>query len=239
MELKPMVYRFESIDSTNNEAKRHIENGGELPALFIADRQTAGRGRQGKSFFSEGGLYMSLALPFDVLKGDVLRATTLTAVAVAQVFEKEFGKRLLIKWVNDLYFEDRKVCGILCETVYDKGTLKAKAVVIGVGINLNVSRFPNELQSKAGGIFCDCADKDKLARLISGRIIEIICGQEDYIGFYKSRCFVVGKDIYFTEKGETKEARAVGINDDLALIIEMPDKSRRALSSGEISIRVK
>ena len=239
MEMKPIVYRFECLDSTNNEAKRYIEKGGVLPALFIAERQTEGRGRQGKSFFSEGGLYMSLVMPLDAIKGDVLRVTTATAAAIAEVFEREFGKRLLIKWVNDLYFEDRKVCGILCEAAYDKESLKAKAVIIGVGINLGVSDFPSELKGIAGGIFCPDADKDKLARLISGRIIEIICGQEDYIGFYKSRCFVVGKDIYFTEKGEIKEARAVGIGDGGSLIIEMPDKSQRTLSSGEITVRVK
>ena len=239
MEMKPIVYPFECLDSTNNEAKRYIEKGGVLPALFIAERQTEGRGRQGKSFFSEGGLYMSLVMPLDAIKGDVLRATTASAASVAQTVEKMCGKRLLIKWVNDLYFEDRKVCGILCEAVYDKESLKAKAVIIGVGINLNVSRFPSELQSIAGGILCPDADKGELAEAISQRIIELVCGQEDYTEFYKSRCFVIGKEIYFTENGEIKEARAVGIGEGGSLIIEMPDKSQRALSSGEITVRVK
>lgn len=239
-------YRYyEVIDSTNNEAKRILE-AEELssPLVLVAKSQTAGRGRQGKTFFSpsDTGIYMTVAIPaFCPITGQV-GITTASAAVVAQAIEEECRVTPSIKWVNDIYLNGGKCCGILAEAVNDYDRQIMKYAVIGVGINLETREYPEELKDIATGIL-DSADSELRSRLIK-RVAEGLVGvvtQKDRSGYreyYISRSNVIGHDITYTQNGILRTAHAVGIDEEGGLIIE-DEEGRKVLNSGEISVRVR
>ena len=146
---------YNTIDSTNNEAKRLISDGKiTAPTCLTAKEQTAGRGRQGKSFFSpDTGLYMTVVFPVDFPISSQVTMTTRTACAVAAAIEECTGKAVGIKWVNDIYTDGKKCCGILCEAVNDYEQGRMKFVVIGIGINIYTKEWPDDLKDIAGSLF--------------------------------------------------------------------------------------
>ena len=148
---------FESLPSTNTYAKENIAVLS-LPSLIIANEQTAGRGRRGNSFFSpkDTGLYMTIVFEE---KGNSELLTPIAAVAVCETLEKA-GIDPKIKWVNDIFINGRKVCGILAERCISDGK---SYIILGIGINISTCVFPDELKN-AGSINIDC-DKEKLADL--------------------------------------------------------------------------
>ena len=223
--------QFQTIPSTNTYAKENIENL-ILPTLIISDEQTAGRGRQGKSFFSpkNTGLYMTLA--FNAPKSCEL-LTPAAAVAVCKELEA-FGIEPKIKWVNDVFVEEHKVCGILTECFARENNLY---IALGIGINLTTKNFPNELNI-ASSVNLSC-DKSALAENISRRILEF-CenGNQNILSEYKNRLFILNRDITYTKNNIEFSARAVDINEQCNLIVRHTDGSEETLSSGEISIKL-
>lgn len=221
------VYTFNRIDSTNNEAKIRIEKGIKLPALFIAKSQTAGKGTRGRNFYSDGGgLYMSLALKTDETK--VQRLTVLAAVAVAQSIEALTGKNVGIKWVNDIYLGGKKLCGILCERVND-------AVVIGIGVNLFVKEFPDEIKDIAVNLGGSISP-EKLAKEITNRILGLICSGQDFIEYYRSKSVLLGKEVSYVLNGNLYTGMAVDIDDSGALIVKDSEQNTAILSSGDVTL---
>ena len=229
-------YCYKTIDSTNSEARRKIGEGIALPAVFVAEKQTDGRGRRGRSFFSEGGLYMSIAI--DTSEKDTVLLTTAAAVAVAEAIEETIGITVGIKWVNDLYFDGKKVCGILCEAVNDKESGKISSVIIGIGINLNVTEFPKALEGIAGGIASDVISRKKLAEEITERIVTVLDDPSDIIERYKKRSIVLGRDISYEKNGTTYLAKALDIDPSGGLIVQNVDGTKAFLNSGEITLRI-
>ncbi len=223
--------KFHTIPSTNTYAKENIENL-KLPTLIIADEQTAGRGRQGKSFFSpkDTGLYMTLV--FNAPKSSQL-LTPAAAVAVCKELEA-IGIEPKIKWVNDIFIKEHKVCGILTECFARKNNLY---IALGIGINLTTKSFPNELNI-AGSVNLSC-DKSKLAENVSQHILEF-CenGNQNIINEYKKRLFILNRDIIYSKNNSEFTARAVDINEQCNLIVRHTDGSEETLSSGEISIKL-
>jgi len=137
-EIGNKIIWLEEVDSTNNYAKKLMENGEEEGTLVLAKKQTQGRGREDRNWISpEGGLYMSLVLkpPFPVKELSLI--TLLTAVAVLEAIEKLTGFRCQVKWPNDLLLKGRKVCGILTESKLVGEAIEY--VVVGVGVNINNS----------------------------------------------------------------------------------------------------
>lgn len=239
--LSVNVYR--EIDSTNAEAKRRLAEGTPTPALFIADCQTAGRGRRGRDFFSPAGtgLYMTLAVTPAVGLRQAVKLTGMAAVAVSEAIEALTGIRAGIKWVNDLYLGDKKICGILTEAVTDLESGGVQAVIIGIGINLSTEDFPDEIKETAASLFAENLKRNELAAEITRRLLAC-CGNlsdNGYLEEYRNRSVVIGKEIYYLKNGQRTDARAVGIDDDGGLIVEHADGSRATLSSGEITLRVK
>lgn len=221
------VYSFNRIDSTNNEAKIRIEKGIKLPALFIAKSQTAGKGTRGRNFYSDGGgLYMSLALKTDETK--VQRLTVLAAVAVAQSIEALTGKNVGIKWVNDIYLGGKKLCGILCERVND-------AVVIGIGVNLFVKEFPDEIKDIAVNLGGSISP-EKLAKEITNRILGLICSGQEFIEYYRSKSVLLGKEVSYVLNGNLYTGMAVDIDDSGALIVKDSEQNTAILSSGDVTL---
>ena len=223
--------RLEVIPSTNTYAR---ENAHALPfpSLIIANKQTQGRGRRGNSFFSpeNTGLYMTLLFEADK---PVPLITPAAAVAVCSVIEKNYGISPKIKWVNDVFLEDKKICGILSECFTVNGKI---LIALGIGINLTTSDFPENLPN-AGSLGINC-DKEKLAKDIAEFILEYVGKPEEEIVIrqYRSRLFVIGKKVEFYENNVHYSATVKDINRQCNLIVELPDKTEKVLSSGEISI---
>ncbi len=222
---------FESVDSTSTYAKNNVSQLF-LPALITADEQTAGRGRRGNSFFSPKGtgLYMTLLIP---APENCELITPLAAVAVCKVLESR-GVKLKIKWVNDLFLNNKKVCGILTE-LYIKN--ENKYVSIGIGINLTTVSFPKELVC-AGSIELDCV-KTELAEEIAESILMLIDKQDNkiIIDEYRKRLFIIGKEITYKNNNAEYSAVAVDINESCNLIVKHSNGETDVLSSGEISIK--
>ena len=226
------VYAFNRIDSTNNEAVRRIKHGISLPALFIAKSQTAGKGTRGRSFYSSGGgLYMSLALKTDDIR--IQKLTILAAVATAQSIEKLTGKEVDIKWVNDIYLGGKKLCGILCERVQNETNDKTLGVVIGIGVNLTVKEFPEEIKDIAVNL--GNINRNKLAREITKRITSLLSSNEDFMEYYKSKSILLGKEVSYIQNGVIHNGTALDIDTTGALIVKENGETA-ILTSGDVTL---
>ena len=256
---------IDGIDSTNNEAKRRISER-EYPRPFViaAHYQTAGRGRQGRSFYSpkDTGIYLTLVRPFDCPVAGQVGITTRTAVAVARAVELQFGVTPQIKWVNDLYLGGRKICGILCEAVNDYAADRFKYAVIGVGVNVNTAVFPADIADRAGCIRAGRMSDEEFEAFARNIAEQILLATDDlsdpaYLDYYRKHSLVLGREITFTEDGTEYRARAVDIDADGSLVVEllsgaasdgetpgdaqkeeMSSANIRRLGSGEISVRI-
>ena len=232
---------FESIDSTNTEARRVFRKGGN-DMLICAEKQTSGRGRQGKTFYSpeKTGIYMTVVIHPDLSLNFASRATTATAVAVCEAIEKLTDKKPKIKWVNDIFIDNRKVCGILTEAVSLENNNIADGLIIGIGINISTTRFPDEIKDIAGSLNTQDVDRNTLIAEIFKRVTNYTSDLQNsgYIEDYKKRCFVLGKEITFEQSGKTYNATALDIDKNGGLIIRTPDGKTETLQSGEISIKV-
>lgn len=243
LEHKASVSVFKTIDSTNNEAKRRLESGFSGKALIAAETQTGGRGRLGRTFYSpeSTGLYFTVILPADFSFEEITLLTPAAAVAVMRVIERVTGKKVKIKWVNDIYLEDKKICGILAEAVTNFETGKLSGVAVGIGINLSTADFPEEIAQVASSLGIENADRNFIAASIANELFAFAqnLSARKFIPEYRENSYVTGKDI-FVIKGEKKyEARAVGIDVDGGLITELPDGTQEILRGGEISVRIK
>ena len=229
------VFTFDITDSTNARAKEYIVSKGSLPALFIANEQTAGRGRLGRSFYSprNSGLYMTLAIPFEKSFNDGVALTVAVSVATFRVLSPLTDKRLTVKWVNDILADGKKAAGILCEAVAD-------AVLIGIGINLSTESFPEDIENTASSLEIRDIDKKRLAENISAEIIKITKEKSaNIIEEYKKISAVLHEEIYYLKNGKRFDARAVDIDVKGGLVVENLDGSKTTLSSGEITLRIK
>ncbi len=240
------VETYHTVDSTNAIARERAIEGEPEGLAVIASAQTAGRGRKGRSFFSPDntGIYMSLLLRPRIHAGLALRITTVAAVSVCQAIEKLSESKPGIKWVNDIYIDGRKVCGILTETALEAAGGMLEYAVLGIGVNALEPEggFPEEIRDIAGSVF-SAQDGDLRAELAA----EIInCFAENYArlddeGFaeeYRRRCIVPGKRVMVLKQDSTREAYALDVDDECRLLVRYDDGSGELLCSGEISIKL-
>ncbi|MGM9637757.1 MAG: biotin--[acetyl-CoA-carboxylase] ligase [Eubacteriales bacterium] len=235
------LYVFDTIDSTNNEAKRMVSSGYSGCALVVAGEQTGGRGRLGRAFYSpaDTGIYLSLILqPGDNIS-KVMRITAAAALAVCMAIEELSGLHPMIKWVNDVYLGDRKICGILSEAVTDIESGTVQSVVVGIGINITTSDFPDDISGRAASIGM-AISRPLLAATVCDRLLDLweMLSAPSLMEDYRSRSLVIGKEIDFYLGSEKHVGKAVGIDDDGGLLVEC-DGRTQVLSTGEISIRLK
>lgn len=230
---------LEETDSTNTEARRRILAGATEPHFLFAETQSAGRGRMGRSFYSPRGtgIYLTLSFPAPKGGGDPLPITTAAAVATHRAIFRATGISTGIKWVNDLIYKDRKVAGILAESMISEDT---RYVILGVGINLSTEEFPEELSGVAGSLTqASVGLRNRLAAALCTeweRLTDPLAG-EDWLAEYRAHSTVLGKRIVYTENGVRHEAEAMGIDQRGGLCVRHADGSERTLSSGEISLR--
>ena len=232
------VSYFESIDSTNTYCKRLLANGKGGEFLVIANNQTAGRGRQGKSFYSpsETGIYFSLVIRPDTSLQNAVTATTAASVAVCKAIEKLTDLKPKIKWVNDVYLNGKKVCGILTEATTDFESGIVDSVIIGIGINISTTKFPGDVEG-AG-----CLDVDiNRSALIAETVNELmnIAGGDyaSFIEYYRSHSMVIGEKIKFIQNGKTTFATALAIDERGGLEVGLESGEKTVLRSGEITVR--
>lgn len=232
------VICYPSIDSTNNEAKRLISAGKENVFLVTADEQTAGRGRQGKSFYSPPltGVYMTLVLhPMKPIVSAV-STTTAAAVAVCRAIENLTDKKPEIKWVNDVFLGGKKICGILTEAVTDFETQTATSVVIGIGMNIRTVNFPDDVEN-AASLNYDIRRSDLIAE-IANELCKVADSPAcEYMDYYRSHSMLIGHQINFIKNGVVTPATAVAIEQNGGLTVRLENGELLTLTSGEISVR--
>ena len=238
------VICLESVDSTNNYLKR---NAGTLPAgtVCMANEQTGGRGRMGRTFQSpaDQGIYLSMLLRPEGTPEELMGITAMTAVAMCRAVEDVCALRPRVKWVNDLLLGGKKFCGILTEMSLEGETGRIQYVIVGVGINVGEESFPPELRDIAtsltlsgGGAVSRC---DLAGRMVA-RLDELFAafpgGREEYWAEYRARCDTLGRRIRFVRDGAEHFGRAADITEDYGLVVE-EDGERIVLRSGEVSVR--
>lgn len=234
---------FKTIDSTNNEAKKMAMNGASSGTLILAEEQSQGRGRRGREFYSpaNSGIYMSLILKPKLSVEETTLITTGASVGICRAMEKLFQVTPKIKWINDIYVGDKKVCGILTEGVTDFESGSIEAIILGIGINFNTSDFPQELKEKAGSLSKEKISKVSRNELISQIVIEIFKILEEiperkYLKEYKERSWILGSYVEVLTSSETYTAKALDISEDGSLIVLREEGKLEYLNSGEISI---
>ncbi|MGN1116263.1 MAG: biotin--[acetyl-CoA-carboxylase] ligase [Candidatus Ornithomonoglobus sp.] len=226
------------IDSTNEEAKRcsAMPDG----SLFIADVQSAGKGRLGRSWESPKGLgvWMSLLLKPDIPPQDISQITLIAGIAICRVLGNGSG----IKWPNDIVIGSRKVCGILTEMSAEID--RVNYVICGIGINVNTVEFPAELQDKATSLFIETGKAYSRSELVSAIMNEFeplykIFQKEGFsplLEEYRNSCITIGREIRVIYRKETLIGKAVDIAPDGGLIVET-ENGRVNVTSGDVSVR--
>lgn len=236
----------EVVTSTNTVLKELAEQGGREGMVVIAHRQTMGKGRLGRSFYSPrgGGLYMSVLLRPAFSAEEALSITTAAAVAVARAIDDVTGGRAMIKWVNDVYFHGRKVCGILTEASVDFENSGLHYAVLGMGTNLTEPEggFPEEAAQVAGSLFGRQAPpgaRTKLAAQILNRFFTYYNAlpERTFMKEYRSRSLLTGVDITFLEEGREREGTVLGIDDQARLIVRLPGGGEKRFGAGEVNIK--
>ncbi len=241
---KRFIY-LENVDSTNSYLKELAAGGANEGTAVIAKSQNSGRGRLGRSFFSPtGGLYMSILLRPAQAACDALLITSAAAVAAVRAIERLCGKKCLIKWVNDIYLEDKKISGILCEGALDPNKNNLLFAVLGIGINISDPKggFPEDIKDRAASIFGKEDVPDNFTGQLANAFYDEFFGiynafpKTDFISFYRDRSFLLGKNISYTKGDKTFFAKAIDIDNLCRLVIE-ENGEIKTLSSGEVTVR--
>ena len=231
------------IDSTNTRAKALAAQGAPHGTLVCARTQTGGRGRFGRKFHSPdaAGIYMTLLIRPKLPAEKAVMITSMTAVAVARAIERLADVRVEIKWVNDLYVDGRKVCGILCEAGMDFESGQLEYAVVGIGVNTARAEFPEDIRDIATSVGNVCGKDISKNRLIAEicNCMEEMYGQlEDgaFMAESRARSNVIGRNILVLRGGERYPARAIDIDDQGSLVVETED-GIQTVRSGEVSVR--
>lgn len=233
------------IGSTNTALKELAAQGAPSGTVLIADRQSGGRGRLGRSFDSPAGLglYFSLLLRPKIEPSAIPHATLRAGLAAAEAVEALTGLRPGIKWPNDLVIGTRKLCGILAEAGFSQaGTLDWLVIGIGINVAQRVEDFPPELQEMATSLAMlgHPVSRETLAaelmRQLSGLEADL-SAPERYLPRYEARCITLRQDVQLLRAGSVTPAHALGIAADGGLRVRLEDGSESVVGSGEVSVR--
>lgn len=245
---EPDIFVLNMAGSTNAVVREAADSGMPEGYTVLSNEQSAGRGRLGRSFYSPRGtgIYMSMLLrPGNCSAKQAVRITTMAAVAVCEAIEAVAGERAQIKWVNDIYVRDKKVCGILTEGAFGLESGLLEYAVLGVGINVYQPEggFPEELRDIAGAVLADRREdvKNRLTAEFLNHFYRYYDDRRhdaaDYVEEYRRRSLVTGRRIAVLSGNKTRGAVALGIDDECGLLVRYDDGGEARLSSGEISIR--
>ncbi len=239
---------FPSLASTNATAKQMAAEGAQNGTVVIAEQQSAGRGRMGRPFFSPDGtgLYMSLIVRRTLPVTYATRLTTAAAVATAQAIETLSGREAGLKWVNDIYLDGKKVCGILTEGGISADAGALDYAVIGIGVNLAPPKggFPPEISDIAAAVFEDESAargmRESLAAEILNRLMSMLDQllSPDILSEYRRRSLITGQSVLVHRAdAPPRAAYAMSVDEEFRLSVRYEDGTTEALESGEISVR--
>lgn len=241
-EVKILIY--EEIPSSNVKAKELALNGEKEFTVVIAKRQTQGKGRLGRKFISdsENGLYMSIIFKPDLSPANCVDITVLTAVAVLEAIKETSQAFPKIKWINDIYINDRKVCGILAESTCENN--KLTNVIVGVGINITPPKngFDKEIQDIATSIF-EKTTPENYKEMLCAKIIDNIIyhynnmNKKAYMATYKEYSNIIGKEVDVYVGNEIIQGIAIDINEKAELVVKTKNNDICVFNSGEARVR--
>ncbi len=235
----PITVLFKpSTKSTQTDAKEAMEAGAKGDKLYLSTSQTMGRGRFQRPYFSpdKGGIYMSLHIQPNLAYDQLPAYTLLTAGAIYKAIKNLTLIDVGIKWVNDIYFKNKKIAGILTEAMTSVETGLVTDVIIGVGINFAISDFPKEIKEKAGSLFTPPAPitRNELISEIWRCFYQT--APEELLYLYKEHSLVLGREVSFIQEQTEKKGVAKDISDKGQLLIQLDDQTEIWLNSGEISL---
>ena len=241
------LHVFDTVTSTNDLLREAAEQGAPEFTVYAARQQTAGKGRQGRQFYSppQSGLYLSMLLRPQIQAAETLTLTPMAAVAAAAAVEQCTGQSVQIKWVNDLLLHGKKICGILAESQFSAGEVP-DYVIVGIGINLTepAGGFPAELRNIAGAVYpADTDPEAAFANCAAALITNLLreyrqLAQRGYLQGYRDRLCVLGKPVIVNENGVERPATALAVDDDLRLLVRYGDGTEQWRATGEIRISV-
>lgn len=234
---------FECLESTNLTAKVDATKGAKEGDVIVALSQTGGRGRFGRSFYSpdSSGVYFSIILRPKIMAEEISFITPVAAVAVSQAIEEITKKSPKIKWVNDIFIKDKKVCGILSEAAFNSDG-SAEYVILGIGINLFSPKggFPNDIKNIAGSLMEDGEklNPNELIAAVVNTFFELYkdLKAEKTVKEYQKRMLLEGARVDYIQNGEQKSGVVEGIDDSFQLIIKNENGDLTHLQSGEVTI---
>lgn len=238
---------LEQVDSTNSEAKRLARQGLADRSLVLATRQTAGRGRLGRAWSSESGdgLYLSILLRPRLRPQDLMSVTLLVALAVRTAVEELSDLAVGLKWPNDVITDNRKLCGILCESVLEDAGIRE--LVIGIGLNINQLAFASDLEDKATSMRLQSGyhyDPNYVtARLMYHfdryytRFLDQDRRFDTFLAEYRDASLTLDRDVTVMDGDKSYTAKATDLTRDGFLVLRLADGTEEVVGSGEVSIR--
>lgn len=239
------VQVLDCVESTNTLAKALAAQGAPAGTVLIADRQTGGRGRLGRSFVSPAGvgIYLSVILRPQVKPEKLLHLTAMAAEYLSRAVGKTCGVQPGIKWTNDLVLNRKKIGGILTELSVEAESGLVQYVVLGIGVNCNQDSFPAELGDIATSLALQTGaqtDRNRLSAAMIQALSELsehLLDDPQWLARYEKICVTLGQEVKLVRADEVRYAFAEGLDPAAALLVRYPDGSREAIACGEVSVR--
>lgn len=249
---------YDSVDSTNNVAKEMAVTGAEHGTVVLANVQTKGRGRYGRSFFSPSGhgIYMTFILQPDThWPVEIPLITLFAGVIICEAIEalcnsfcdcsngngiQSEKKSPKVKWVNDVFLDGKKICGILTEAVTDQKSGTIQRVIVGIGINFTASDLPVEIKHIAGSVFGQehpSFTRNQLVAEIINRLLSPTYSANEIIDKYRQRLFILGKKVKVEGQESQYEATVLNVDSMGRLLVKNMSGDLITLSAGEVSIK--
>lgn len=240
------LHYFETLDSTNNAAKKMAAAGAEQGTVLIAEMQTGGRGRMGRSFHSPAGsgIYFSVILRPQCPARQLMHLTCAAAVAAAEGIEAATGLQVGIKWINDLVFGKKKLGGILTELSLDAAG-NADFAIVGIGINCTqkAEEFPDDIVPIATSLSQCTGQKTDRALLLAELLVALekttrnLHDNEEILQKYRKNCITIGQEISLLRADTVQHGTALDVDNNGGLIVQFADSRVETVQSGEVSIR--
>lgn len=236
---------YDEVDSTNNEAKKLARNGAEDGTLVIANCQTKGKGRLGRSWLSpkDTGIWMSIILRPNIMPSQVSCMTLIAGLDMCKAIKRITGLNASIKWPNDLVIGSKKVCGILTEMSAE--IQRINYIVVGIGVNVNTTNFDKSI-GHATSLMVEGQQKYERKMIIKEFLEEFDksyalynkeCSFVPFLDNYKENCMTLDKEVKIITNADEYIAYAKDILADGSLLVETKTKEEKVIVAGEVSVR--
>lgn len=241
------VLCFPQIDSTNSEVERQLANGRKAPFVILASKQTRGRGRMGRKWYSpeEGNCYMSFAFQFPFLADEIQRFTVWIGLSICHVLNREFALPIMLKWPNDLIVGGKKVGGMLSEARIDADRVRDLTFGLGINVNSNCELWPESVSATATSLKAFLGKSLSINALVAilmgeaSRAYRQYCDgsiEERFMSRWEAYDALKDAQVVVNPKSDSLCGTAGGINADGALILRTEDGCSRVLRSGEVTL---